>query len=202
MSGVRVLRGHGAIALAAMLGLGLGSGCEEVTRRMDFERMIDTARLDAYEPVPWPEVDERAIRRPVSGTVPREGEIGVVSHTLAEIPVPIDMALLQRGRERFERVCSACHGMLGYGNPGVAPHMTLRPPPSLYEPHIRAQSPGRLYATVTEGYGLMPGYARWLDERDRWAVVAHLQVLWISQTTAVADLPPQWADQARMELEP
>jgi len=181
-------------------GLLLG-GCEELTRRMDLARMIDQPRLDAFEPVPYG-VDPDAVRVPVEGTVPREAELGAVDLALQEIPVPVDEELLHLGRRRFETVCAACHGMLGFGNPGVAPHMTLRPPPSLYEPRIRAQPPGQLYATVTQGYGLMPGYARWLDERERWAVVAHLQVLWISQTTRLAELPPRWAEDARTELQP
>lgn len=180
------------------LALGLCAGCEEVTRRMDLERMIEQPRLDALEPVPWPV----SVRQTVEGTVPRERELEALQLAASEIPIPVDAALLRRGRDRFERLCAACHGVLGMGNPGVAPLMRLRPPPSLHEPRIRAMLPGRLHATIRDGYGLMPSYARWLDARDRWAVVAHLQVLWTSQAVRLADLPPEWAERAREELEP
>lgn len=190
-------------ATVVLLGLasGLASGCEEVTKRMDFERMIDQPKLSAFERVPWPAV-RRAVRRPVDGTVPRERELTTVSLDQTTIPIPVDDRLLRRGRVYYERLCATCHGMVGLGNPGVVPHMTLRPPPSLLEPRIREQAPGRLYATITEGYGLMPGYARWLEGYDRWAVIAYLQVLWISQGVRLTDLPPPLAEQARTELEP
>jgi mono/diheme cytochrome c family protein len=185
-------------ALATTLALSLGSGCEGLVERVDLERMIAQPRLDAFEPVPWPV----AVRRPVDGTVPRERELEPLDLAAPEIPIPVDEALLRRGRDRFERLCAACHGVLGLGKPGVVPHMQLRRPPSLHEPRIREQPPGRLHATIRDGYGLMPGYARWLDARDRWAVVAHLQVLWASQSVRLADLPPAWAERAREELEP
>lgn len=184
--------------LAASLALGLASGCEEVARRMDLERMIEQPRLDAFEPVPWPV----SVRQPVEGTVPRERELEAVDHETGEIPISVDEALLRRGRDRYEHLCAACHGVLGMGNPGVVPHMRLRPPPSLHEPRVRALPPGHVYTVVRDGYGLMPGYARWLDARDRWAVVAYVQVLWGSQSMRLADLPPQWAERIREELGP
>lgn len=192
------------MGLAVVLStLGLG-GCEEITRRIDFERMIDTPRVDAFEPMSWGRQrrDQRALRHPVEGTVPLEQTIESVPLDATEIPVPVDAALLRRGRERYERLCAACHGMLGLGNPGVVLHMVLRPPPPLFEARIREQPPGRLYATIRDGYGLMPAYARWLDARDRWAVVAYLQVLWFSQSVPLDQLPPYWAERARAELAP
>ena len=172
-----------AVALALGLCLALAPSCAAVVRRLDLERMIEQLRLDGLEPVPWPVV----VRQPVEGTVPRERELDPLDANASEIPIAVDEALLRRGRDRFEQLCAACHGLLGFGNPGVVPYMRLRPPPSLHEPRIRTQPPGRLHATIRDGYGLMPSYARWLDARDRWAVVAYLQVLWTSQAMRLAD---------------
>lgn len=109
---------------------------------------------------------------------------------LAErIPIPVTPELLRVGRERFDIHCAACHGALGDGASPVARKMQLRPPPSLHLARIRAFSPGRLFQVVQYGYGLMPSYAGVLSLRERWAVVAYVQALQLSQYARVAELP-------------
>jgi len=46
------------------------------------------------------------------------------------------------------------------------------------------------------GYGLMPEYASMLDADDRWAVVAYVGALQLSQAAPVAELSP--ADRAAL----
>ena len=55
-------------------------------------------------------------------------------------------------------------------------------------PHLL---PGYVFAVVTEGYGLMPSYAEMLSVEERWAVVAYLEALRLSQRAPVASLPPE-----------
>ena len=72
--------------------------------------------------------DGRSARPIPSGTIAR-GELDNVDvrHTgtdhgtfLAEIPVPVTLGLLQRGRERYNIYCTPCHGMLGDGKGMIA----------------------------------------------------------------------------------
>lgn len=197
------------ICVAWALALPLGTaGCDRAVDYLDLERMQDQDKVEVYEVSPSGSA-KRGMRVPPGGTVPRERELGPTEITLGlgpdgevkEIPVAVDRALIMRGRDRFERFCAACHGILGTGNPAVVENATLRPPPSLHLPRIRSQPPGRLFTTVTEGFGLMPPYAADLSIRDRWAVIAYLPVLWTSQGTALASLPPDLETEARAALE-
>ena len=43
---------------------------------------------------------------------------------------------------------------------------------------------------ATEGYGAMPSYEAQISARDRWAIVAFIRALQLSQHTAAADLSP------------
>lgn len=183
-------------------------GCDRIFARADFERMIDQPYREPYESSAlFP--DGRAMRHPPPGTVAL-GQVPVElpptrglanDEVLQEIPVAVDRALLQRGRDRFERFCAACHGSAGYGNPAIVENAELRPPPSLHEPDIVAQPPGRVFQTVTWGYGLMPSYRAQLTVRDRWAVIAYLQVLQASQAVALAELPAAYRQRAAAALD-
>ncbi len=93
--------------------------------------------------------------------------------------------------------CAACHGLAGDGDSPVARNMALRKPPSLHEPRIRALPAGRLYAVVRDGYGLMPSYAEELSVGERWAVVAYVRALQLSQGARLAELPPELRSEAR-----
>ena len=172
-------------------------GCNRVAANIDFERMIDQAKYEAYE--------ADAMRAPPAGTVPRERVLDDPARDadgahVETIPVRVDALLLARGRDRFERFCAACHGVLGTGNPPVVENMALRPPPSLHTREIAEEPPGELFDTITRGYGLMPSYRAELEPRDRWAVIAYLRALWLSQRAELAALPPGWQREAKEHL--
>lgn len=104
-------------------------------------------------------------------------------------PIPLTMELVERGRGRFDIFCAPCHGVAGDGASAVAANMSLRRPPSLHEPAIRAYSAERLYRVVAEGYGLMPSYAGVLSREERWGLVAYVRALQLSQRAVVSELP-------------
>lgn len=181
--------------------LGWTPACERMVEHVDFERMREQVRLDPGDPDPrFP--DGRTARRAPIGTVPRERELATTAtdrgrlegHVdgaeLSAIPVRIDRAVLERGRDRYERICGACHGVLGTGNPAIVANARLRPPPSLHESRIAAQPPGRVFRTITAGFGLMPALASHLSVDDRWAVIAYLRALRRSQRALLAGLSP------------
>ena len=141
--------------------------------------------------------DGLAMRAPPPGSVPH-GTVptpevatgrGPDGKPLPTSPLPVDLDLLARGRSRFDITCAACHGVLGDGHSQVAMNMSLRQPPSL---HLYRDLPdGYLYQVITDGFGLMPSYASVLPVRDRWAVVAYLRALQLSQHAAVDVLPEE-----------
>jgi mono/diheme cytochrome c family protein len=134
--------------------------------------------------------DGRSMRTPPPGTIPRERD-------LAEAQPEVTPALLALGRARFDVVCAACHGIAGDGDSVVAGKMELRRPPSLHEPRIRDLDAPAIYRVISEGYGLMPRLSTHLAPRERWAVVAYVRALQLSQRLPLADAP----DPIRKQLE-
>lgn len=172
--------------------------------QLDLERMLDQHKAEAYEASRFFE-DGQSMRRPPRGTVAVDAVTGppeLVSGMQGQvytttIPVPVDLALLERGRNRFRIYCATCHGPLGDGVSQVAENMKLRKPPSLHEARLVDSPPGRMYRVIAEGFGLMPAYADELDVADRWAVVAFIGALQMSQQVALLELP----DSLRQEAE-
>jgi mono/diheme cytochrome c family protein len=147
--------------------------------------------------------DGLAMRHPPAGTVPYGAVLdpalstglGPDGRPLARAPIPPTPELLARGRNRFEILCAACHGLVGDGESQVAINMALRRPPSLHA--YRDVPDGHIYQVVTNGFGLMPSYAAELTVQDRWAVVAYVRALQLSQYASVDQVPPD----ARRQLE-
>ncbi len=162
----------------------------------NLERMIRQERPASYRSSPF-FADGRAMRIPPPKTVSADSPRlpPTVREGLAEgryldrIPLTINQALLERGHDRFDIYCAACHGLIGNGDSPVADHMTLRRPPSLLSSEVRSYPPGRIYRAVYQGYGLMPSYAHELSVEERWAVVAYVQALELSQRVPIDALP-------------
>ena len=124
----------------------------------------------------------QAMRAPPRGSIPRERD-------LAEAQPEVTAALLATGRQRYDVYCGLCHGITGDGDSIIAGKMGQRPPPSLHEQRLRDLPAGEIYRVVTEGYGVMPSYASRLSAHDRWAIVAYVRALQVSQRLPVADAP-------------
>lgn len=105
--------------------------------------------------------------------------------------------LMERGRGRFKIYCAPCHGLVGEGD-GMISVRALerkdpewRTPASLHKPRIRQQPVGRLFDTITNGFGKMPAYAAQIPVEDRWAIVLYERALERSQNASVADVPEE-----------
>jgi mono/diheme cytochrome c family protein len=185
------------VLVGSVLGALPACRAENTVHELDFSwnRMQIQPRYDAYRGSAF-FPDESAMRVPPEGTRPYSREpanAGVEEGTLADrdiavIPVPVDMALLERGRALFETTCAACHGFAGDGE-SVPARFMARQPPSLTEARVRELADGRLYKIVRDGYGLMPAYASHLAVQERWAVVAYVRALERSRHAVVARLP-------------
>jgi mono/diheme cytochrome c family protein len=160
------------------------------------ERMMVQPHAEPYEAADA-FANHSAMRHPPRGTEPY---VDPASDRTATAPRVVDVALLRRGQAAFETVCAACHGILGDGDTPVAERMTLRRPPSLHEPRIRAFTPDRNYAVITEGYGLMPAYAAELPEAERWAVTRYLRALQLSYAVDLDSLDSATRAEADRDL--
>jgi mono/diheme cytochrome c family protein len=174
------------------------SGCEV------FDPMITQQKVKPYrESEFWP--DHISMRAPQPGTVAREDALalevssgrGADGKVLTRVPVPVTRALLETGRKRFDVNCAVCHGYLGDGDSLVAKNMSLRKPPSLLA--RAAQPDGWYFQVMSEGFGLMPSYASVIPVEERWAIVAYVRALQLSQSARAADLAP--ADRAKLDGE-
>jgi len=113
----------------------------------------------------------------------------------AELPMPVTKALLVRGHERFDIFCSPCHGKLGDGR-GMVVQRGFKPPSSYHVERLRQAPIGYFFDVMTNGFGVMPGYAPQVPAEDRWAIAAYIRALQLSQHYDAAMLSPE--DRARL----
>jgi hypothetical protein len=104
-------------------------------------------------------------------------------------PFPVTKAVLDRGHERFDIYCAPCHDRLGTGN-GKIVRRGFRHPPSYHIDRLRKAPNGYIYDVITTGFGAMPDYAAQIQNPDdRWAIVAYIRALQLSQNATVNDVP-------------
>lgn len=150
--------------------------------------------------------DGASMREPVPGTVPIGGlQEDAVFFTgkasdgqfVAKIPVPVDEALLERGRQRYVIYCQPCHDARGDGR-GILFQRGNVPTASFHQEKILKYSDGQIFDVITNGVGLMAGYKWPIPPDDRWAIVAYARELQrkrlASGIEAPAGAPPPKAD--------
>jgi mono/diheme cytochrome c family protein len=161
----------------------------------DLQRMVDQPHFTSYEACSvCPQ--GTIMMMPPADTVGRDGEVAATGagrtgpdQYVQRIPIALDMNVLTRGRNRFDIYCAACHGRLANGLSQVAENFSLRKPPNLTAPPYTTYPPGRIFNVIGEGFGLMRSYASELPVDDRWAVVAYVQALQLSQNVVLRELP-------------
>ncbi len=95
---------------------------------------------------------------------------------------------LRRGRERYDIYCAPCHSVSGDGD-GMVVRRGFPAPTSLHAAPMRAASDTHLFDVITSGYGLMYPFADRIGPADRWAIVAYVRALQLSQHASVRDVP-------------
>ncbi len=83
---------------------------------------------------------------------------------------------LARGEERYRIYCSPCHASSGDGRGTVYQRSGLEST-DLREPRVRDLADGEIFEVISEGRGLMEGYAFPINVGDRWAIVEHVRRL-------------------------
>jgi len=141
--------------------------------------------------------DKATMRRPVSGTVAR-GQLRDSTELytgrrpdgeyVETVPIAVNKEVLERGQEKYNVYCTPCHGQAGYGE-GMIVQRGYTQPPSLHIPRLRVVPDGHFFNVITDGFGRMPSYAAQVPVEDRWAIVAYIRALQLSQRMRVDELP-------------
>lgn len=203
---------HKLVVIAILFSAGLWAGCRgtlsdrppiHLNQNMDAQEKFDAQEANPFF------ADGRAARPPVPGTVARgflqedpifyRGRTADGAYT-TDLPFEITEAVIARGQERFNIYCAVCHGRAGDGE-GII--MTggygFTPAPSFHIDRLREVQDGYLYDVITNGVRNMPAYAQQISVADRWATVAYVRALQLSQNATEADLTP--SEVARLEQE-
>ena len=106
---------------------------------------------------------------------------------------------MARGHERYDIFCSPCHGRTGSGD-GMVVRRGYRPPPSLHDDRLRSSPVGHFFDVMTNGFGAMPDYAAQITAEDRWAIIAYVRALQLSEHATVDDVPAP--ERARLDQPP
>ena len=64
-----------------------------------------------------------------------------------------------------------------------------RRPPSFHQDRLRNAPVGHFFDVITNGFGAMPDYAAQIKAEDRWAIVAYIRALQLSEHATLADVP-------------
>jgi len=170
--------------MAAMLAM---AGCR--ADMQDQPRMFPQRGTDFF-------ADGRSVRPQMANTVAR-GQLNEDSYFYTgmqdgkegnALPFPVTMAVLERGQERYNVYCTPCHSRVGNGE-GMIVQRGYRPAGNFHTDRLMNAPLGHFFNVMTNGYGAMPEYASQVAPADRWAIVAYIKALQLSQAAKQSDAP-------------
>ncbi|MBM3752751.1 MAG: c-type cytochrome [Acidobacteria bacterium] len=150
--------------------------------------------------------DRRASRKPVEGTVSREGyvedegySLGIVSgQYVGKNPLELNQAVLAHGQKKFNTYCAPCHDRTASGGGIVGKRAGAAfQPADLHKPETKQKNDGELYSIASDGRRTMMGYRNQISNYDRWAVVAYLRALQRAKGATIDDVPENLRGEVR-----
>lgn len=144
----------------ALLLLLLLGGCDNMVRQN---------RYDPYGDGPL-FADGKVMQAAPEGTIARDAPQLAAA---AQRP-PMTPELLRRGQERYGIYCAMCHGLDGSGNGTVTARGFPRPTDFRALPALTSD---RIFRAVSQGAGVMYGFADRVPAPDRWAITAYVEAL-------------------------
>jgi mono/diheme cytochrome c family protein len=149
----------------------------------------------------------RSQQDPVEGTETFEREPSPVPNSgklkngqwRAENGRRLSSAVLSRGQDRFNIYCTPCHDRVGTGE-GMIVKRGFKKPPNLHDPRLRNIADGYLFEVASNGFGVMAGYSDVVSVEDRWAIVAYIRALQLSQNMRLEGLSPE--ERSKVEATP
>lgn len=174
-----------ALVTAATLAVLATAGCRQDMH--DQPKFIPQRGTDFYS-------DGRSARPQVENTVAR-GQLhedtyyysGLVNGKEGDgMPFPVTMDVLERGQERYNIYCTPCHSRVGNGV-GMIVQRGYSKAGNFHTARLQTAPLGHFFKVITNGYGSMPEYASQVPPQDRWAIVAYIRALQLSQNAKPAD---------------
>lgn len=112
--------------------------------------------------------------------------------------IKVNEALLARGQTQFNIYCTPCHGYDGSGH-GMVNDRAMElgdkwvQAANLTSETVRSRTEGHIFNTITNGIRNMPPHGHQIPVEDRWAIVAYVRALQLSQ-----DAPPNAVPQDKL----
>jgi mono/diheme cytochrome c family protein len=141
------------------------AGCHQNLTMSDQKKLDEWERSTVFR-------NGKVLQSPPPGSVSREQDLGNV---LTEKP-PMTLALVERGRERFNIFCSECHGPTGDAD-GMVVQRGFPKPPSFHEARLVNAPDAHFVDVITRGHGVMYSSADRVPPADRWAIAAYIRAL-------------------------
>jgi mono/diheme cytochrome c family protein len=174
-----------------------------LSRRPPIELFPDMNRQPKLRPQTPNEffADSKSSRPPIPGTIALDdhyedtpvntGRVPGTTNFVQVLPVEVTAKLLARGQQRFNINCSPCHGAQGDGNGITKKIGAMGVVANLHDKRIVELPDGEIFNTITYGKNLMGSYGANVTVEDRWAIIAYLRALQLSQLGTVDDVPEQ-----------
>jgi Cytochrome C oxidase, cbb3-type, subunit III len=186
-TGIREQGSAKTVAAAAMLSVLALAGCRQDMHNQP--KFFPQRGTTFY-------ADGRSVRPQVENTVAR-GQLhedtyfytglqnGQEGNTM---PFPVTIDVLARGQERYNVYCTPCHSRVGNGA-GMIVQRGYAKAGNFHTARLEAAPLGHFFNVMTSGYGAMPDYSSQLTPADRWAVVAYIKALQLSQNATQDAVP-------------
>jgi mono/diheme cytochrome c family protein len=123
----------------------------------------------------------------------REGVDDVARNASAQaaaaMPGPLTPAMLRQGKTLYGVYCLPCHSPAGDGD-GRIVERGFPAPPTYHSDRLRGVPDRHIFDVISNGYGVMAPYGDRIRPEDRWAIVAFVRALQLSQHAEIDKLPP------------
>jgi len=131
-----------------------------------------------------------ATAAPASGATAAPTAAAGAGAQTQDFPFPVTRDVLSVGHLSYDTFCSPCHGLTGNGD-GMIVQRGFPAPPSFHTQRLRDVQPGYIYSVITNGFGRMYSYASRVKPDERWAIVAYIRALQLSQDATIDDVPTE-----------
>jgi mono/diheme cytochrome c family protein len=180
------MKNQSAVAVASLASMMLLAGCRQDMHNQP--KFIPQRGTTFY-------ADGRSARPQVENTVAR-GQLGkddyfhtglINGQEGNALPFPATMDVLARGQERYNIYCTPCHSRVGNGV-GMIVERGYTKAGNFHTARLQAAPLGHFFNVITNGYGAMPDYSAQVTPEDRWAIVAYIKALQLSQNAQQSDV--------------
>ena len=160
--------------------------CNKKSRR-NYQYMPNMYKSVSYEAYQESDVfsNDKEGQLPVAGTIPRGYSLYEIEDTnegyeyaKANLKSPLDTTVVnyEKGKELYTIYCGICHGAKGAGQGTLVKREKILGVPS-YADAGRAITTGSIYHVIYYGKNTMGSYANFMNEEERWQVVAYVEKL-------------------------